>query len=72
MILVCQKDCVRLSLAVNMRDDFSGRQGLYSGDWMKDSTELRLRLESSQYPDLGAMMEGYARAAAEMGRSDFQ
>ena len=39
---------------------------------MRNSTNLRMRLESSQYPDLGAMMEGYARAAAELGRSEFK
>ena len=30
-----------------------------------------MRLESSLFPDLGSMMEGYARAAAELGRSEF-
>ena len=39
---------------------------------MRDSTNLRMRLESSLFPDLGSMMEGYARAAAELGRSEFQ
>ena len=39
---------------------------------MRNSTNLRMRLESSQFPDLGAMMEGYARAAAELGTSEFQ
>ena len=39
---------------------------------MRNSTNLRIRLESSQFPDLGAMMEGYARAAAELGRSEFK
>jgi hypothetical protein len=33
---------------------------------------LRARLESQSYPDLGAMMEGYARAAAELGRDGFK
>jgi len=33
---------------------------------------LRMKLESSIFPDLGSMMEGYARAAAELGRSEFQ
>ncbi len=45
--------------------------GLYSEDKMRNSTNLRIRLESSQFHDLGAMMEGYARAAAELGRSEF-
>ena len=38
---------------------------------MKNSTDLRKRLESAAFPDLGAMMEGYAKAAAELGRSQF-
>ena len=39
------------------------------GRWMysnKVASDLRKRLESAAYPDLGAMMEGYARAAAEL------
>jgi hypothetical protein len=39
---------------------------------MKNSAELRKKLESSPFPDLGAMMEGYARAAAERARVEFQ
>jgi hypothetical protein len=39
---------------------------------MKSSTDLRERLESSIFPDLGAMMEGYALAAVEMGQSEFK
>jgi hypothetical protein len=39
---------------------------------MRNSNDLRKRLESSQFPDLGTMMEGYARAAAELARSEFQ
>ena len=39
---------------------------------MRNSTDLRMRLESSQFHDRGAMMEGYARAAAELGRSEFK
>jgi hypothetical protein len=35
-------------------------------------SELRSRLESETFPDLGSMMEGYARAAAELGDSNFQ
>jgi hypothetical protein len=35
-------------------------------------TDLRSRLESAKYPDLGAMMEGYARAAADLGKTTFQ
>ncbi len=36
-------------------------------DWMRDRTDLRKRLEASAFPDLGAMMEGYAQAAAVLG-----
>ena len=39
---------------------------------MMNSTDLRKRLESLPFRDLGAMMEGYARAAAAVARSDFQ
>ena len=49
-----------------------GGVGLYSENWMRNSTELRNRLESSAFPDLGSMMEGYARAAAALGRSEFK
>jgi hypothetical protein len=35
------------------------------------ASELKRRLESATYPDLGAMMEGYARAASELGESEF-
>jgi hypothetical protein len=30
-----------------------------------------MRLESMAFPDLGAMMEGYARAAVDLARSEF-
>jgi hypothetical protein len=33
---------------------------------------MRSRLESEAFPDLGAMMDGYARAAAELGSEGFQ
>ena len=33
---------------------------------------LRNRLESTAYPDLGAMMEGYAQAAVELARKEFK
>lgn len=36
------------------------------------ANDLRKRLESANYPDLGAMMAGYARAAAELARSEFR
>jgi hypothetical protein len=38
---------------------------------MTNLTELRKTLESAKFPDLGSMMEGYARAAAELGRTQF-
>jgi hypothetical protein len=31
-----------------------------------------MKLEASNFPDLGSMMEGYARAAAELGRDEFK
>ena len=33
---------------------------------------LRSRLESTAYPDLGSMMEGYAQAAAELAHTEFK
>lgn len=33
---------------------------------------LRNRLESQVFPDLGTMMDGYARSAMELGRDGFQ
>jgi hypothetical protein len=38
---------------------------------MRNPPDLHKRLESSVFPDLGTMMEGYARAAAELGGSEF-
>ena len=35
-------------------------------------SDLRSRLESTAFPDLGAMMEGYAQAAVESARKDFR
>jgi hypothetical protein len=35
-------------------------------------SSLRNRLESQPFPDLASMMEAYAHAAAELGRSDFR
>jgi hypothetical protein len=32
---------------------------------------LRNRLESQSFPDLGSMMEGYARVAADLARETF-
>jgi hypothetical protein len=34
-------------------------------------SDLRKRLESATYPDLGTMMEGYAQSAAELGKREF-
>ncbi len=34
--------------------------------------ELRSRLESTAFPDLGAMMEGYAQAAVDLARTEFK
>ena len=36
------------------------------------TNDIRKRLESQAFPDLGAMMEAYAHAAAERGRREFQ
>lgn len=38
---------------------------------MKNPADLRKRLESRSFPDLGTMMEGYAQAAAELARAEF-
>jgi hypothetical protein len=38
---------------------------------MKNSADLRKRLESASFPDLGSMMEGYAQAATELARLQF-
>ena len=38
---------------------------------MRNPTDVRKRLESAAFPDLGAMMEGYARAAADLGKRAF-
>jgi hypothetical protein len=39
---------------------------------MKDLTELRKQLESSPFPDMEAMMEAYAHAAAALGQREFK
>ncbi len=39
---------------------------------MPHSADLRQRLEATSFPDLGAMMEGYARAAADLAASEFK
>jgi hypothetical protein len=38
---------------------------------MKNSADARKKLESASFPDLGTMMEGYARVAVELGRDQF-
>ena len=35
-------------------------------------SDLRSRLESTAFPDLGAMMEGYAQSAVELARTEFR
>lgn len=35
-------------------------------------SNLRERLESAKFPDLGAMMEGYAQAAVDLANKEFQ
>jgi hypothetical protein len=39
---------------------------------MRNSGDLRKRLESATFPDLGAMMEGYAQTATDWARKEFQ
>src|SRR5579863_2264321 len=38
---------------------------------MANPSELRKKLEATSYPDLGAMMEGYALAAVDLARREF-
>ena len=45
---------------------------MYSGEQMATPADLRKRLESASFPDLGAMMDGYAQAAAEHARREFR
>ena len=39
---------------------------------MRDSADLRKRLEATAFADLGEMMEGYAKAAARLGAEEFR
>src|ERR1700690_1616777 len=39
---------------------------------MSSHSDLRKRLESASYADLAEMMEGYARAAAELAKREFK
>ena len=39
---------------------------------MSSHSEVRKRLESASYPDLGSMMEGYAQAASDFARREFK
>ena len=39
---------------------------------MSNHDELRKRLESASYPDLGSMMEGYAQAAKARAEREFK
>ena len=46
------------------------------GQWhvlwrVANAGDLRKRLEAATFPDLGAMMEGYALSAAELGKQEF-
>ncbi len=45
---------------------------IYPVDWMRNRAEIRKRLESMAYPDLGTMMEGYAAAAVELSAGEFK
>ncbi len=47
---------------------FRRRHVLWS---VANASDLRKRLESASYPDLGTMMEGYAQSAAELGKREF-
>jgi hypothetical protein len=38
---------------------------------MSDSKELRAQLEARVFPDLASMMDGYARAASQRARTEF-
>jgi hypothetical protein len=38
---------------------------------MVNASDLRKRLESASFPDLGSMMEGYAQAAANLASAQF-
>jgi hypothetical protein len=39
---------------------------------MSSHGDVRMRLESASYPDLGSMMEGYARAAVDLAKREFK
>lgn len=39
---------------------------------MSGIADVRKRLEATTFPDLGTMMEGYARAAAELAKAEFR
>jgi hypothetical protein len=39
---------------------------------MSSHGDVRMRLESASYPDLGSMMEGYASAAVDLARREFK
>lgn len=45
---------------------------IYPVNWMRNRTDLRKKLESAAYGDLGIMMEGYARAAVDLGADEFR
>jgi hypothetical protein len=62
LLSVCHKDAVRIHPAPARAPEHV----LWSV-----ASDLRKRLESAVYPDLGSMMEGYALAAAEAARREF-
>lgn len=39
---------------------------------MSGIADVRKRLEATTFPDLGTMMEGYARAAADLAKTEFR
>jgi hypothetical protein len=45
---------------------------IYPNTWMSGIAEIRKRLEAATFPDLGSMMEGYARAAVDRAKAEFQ
>ena len=57
---------------VGLRFHFHRAAGEARDLFLRAMSELRKRLESETFPDLGAMMEGYAQAAAELGGQTFE
>jgi hypothetical protein len=61
-----------MNSAANNRIGSRTATGIYSGEVMSSHGEVRSRLESASYPDLGSMMEGYARAAVDLAKREFK